>query len=112
MKNKKTKILHLLTKSMQEMNLYKKNHRFANLSQACEKTWVALMLALEHKSGIEIKNGYDRKRIAYKLRKGELYQKVRNLHYIHYEGSPAANDRETFADIESSHRQIRRLIGS
>lgn len=110
MRNKKSKITHLLSKSKQELQLYKKTHRFANLSQACEKTWVALMLALEHKSGKEIKNGYDRKRIAYKLRKGELYQKARNLHYIHYEGSPAAYDKETFADIESSHKQIKRLI--
>ena len=68
------------------------------------------MLALEYRSGREIRNGYDRKNIAYQLRLGELYQKTRNLHIIHYEGSPAAYDAETFEDIESSHQQIKRMI--
>lgn len=110
MQNKRGKIIQLLNKSKQELYLYQKNHRFVNLSQACEKTWVAFLLALEYKSGREIKNGFDRERIGYGLGLGELYQKARNLHYIHYEGSPAAYDEETFRNITTSHSQIRKML--
>jgi len=56
MKNKKTKIVELLKKAEYERKLYEKSHRFTNLSQACEKTWVAFVLALEYISKTEIKS--------------------------------------------------------
>lgn len=110
MKNKKIKIKQLLTKSKQEVRLYKKTHQFPHLSQACEKTWVAFILALEYKSGVEIRNGSGRRVIANRLDVNELFHIAEKLHIIHYEGSPAIQDSETFQDIENAHKQIKRLL--
>lgn len=99
MKNKLVEIRALLVKARYEADLFNRFHKFTNLSQACEKTWVAFTLFLEEKSGDEI-NGVKRPRpLALKLGYGGLYTICNQLHILHYEGSPDMNFDDTYGEI-------------
>jgi hypothetical protein len=99
MRNKLPKIRELLKKARYEADLFNKYHKFTNLSQACEKTWVAFTLFLEMKSGEEI-NAMKRPRpLALKLGYGELYSICNQLHILHYEGSPDMEFDDIYGEI-------------
>jgi len=109
-KNKKAKIQNLLKEAKKELTLFKEKGKFTNLSQACEKTWVAFVLMLEYISRRELKNNISIKNIAYTLGMGELYQRARYLHIIHYEGSPDVSFRELSVEIEETIDDIEKLF--
>lgn len=110
MKNKRGKITHLLLKAKQELSLFKKYRKFSNLSQACEKTWVAFLLAVEYKSGDEIKKHYKASELASKLGYSELFHRTKYLHIIHYEGSPDLRYEEIIPEIEYLIHRIRGMV--
>ena len=110
MKNKKTKIVELLKKAEYERKLYEKSHRFTNLSQACEKTWVAFVLALEYISKTEIKSPRIIFNTAQEYDVKSLFTQCKYLHTIHYEGSHDMEDFEIYNYIQSSRDLILNMI--
>lgn len=110
MRNKQQKIVELLKKAEYERRLYKKTHRFTNLSQACEKTWVAFVLALEYISKKEIKGTKAIFNIAQEQGLKQLFTECRYLHILHYEGSPDMEDFELNNYIQGANLNILSLI--
>ena len=107
MRDKVPKIKELLKKAEDELFKYESSKRFVNLSQACEKTWVAFNLLVEQKSGKEIHRSEGVMNVAYELDLGLLYEKALVLHILHYEGSVGVSEeefvrkvRETIYDIK------------
>ena len=92
-----------------ELDMYRDNEAWGHLSQACEKTWVAFLLLLEHKSGEEIGGSKKRLELAKRLELMELYQTTKNFHIIHYEG---IKDDESLSieEIEDAIQRIKRLL--
>ena len=111
-KNKKAKIQILLKEAKRELTLFKEKGKFTNLSQACEKTWVAFVLMLEYISRRELKNTMSIKNIAYTLGMGELYQRARYLHIIHYDGSPDVSFRELCVEVEETIDDVEKLFNT
>jgi hypothetical protein len=108
LKDKYPKIIQLLARAKSEWKEYERTKMFPNLSQACEKTWVAFLLALEHISGHEIKGFRDRENLSKIYNRESLLNRTAKLHMIHYEGSPDLTDEEikynlvlAWTDIES-----------
>ena len=109
MENKLSKIKELLMKAQSELNNYKSSGKFTNLSQACEKTWVAFVLLLELKSGKEIHGTKAIRPIALELGLDLLYANARNLHNMHYEGVPDFNDADV-VDIQDTIYDVKRAL--
>ena len=107
MKNKKPKILALLEKAEYELGLYERHHRFTNLSQACEKTWVAFTLFLELKSGKEINAKTRPRPLAVEFGYSDLWSVCDKLHILHYEGSPDSSFEDNAFDIRRASEWIR-----
>ena len=110
MKNKRAKITRLLLEVRKDAILYRKHKRFVNLSQACEKTWVACNFYLEYNFNVEIKSGKNAETLAYATGLSGLYNTTHELHVLHYEGSPGANDGAVLREIEESVNAIQRLL--
>lgn len=110
LQNKKPKIIALLRHSNQELKKYKKTGKFVNLSQACEKTWVAFNLLLEFKSGKEITDSDQIRPTAESFGLGGLFQECRFLHVLHYEGSAGIDRWEVVGSIISAHKQIKQAM--
>lgn len=110
MRNKLPKIKSLLDKAESELSEFTRTRRFANESQACEKTWVAFTLLCEYKSGKEIRNFATTKKIAKELGLELLFRLCYNLHIIHYEGSPAITDESVIEDVGEAINSIRIIL--
>jgi hypothetical protein len=110
MKNKKREVLTMLAAAMREKKLYLKRRKFVNISQACEKTWVAFILALEYKAGVELHSGKEIHACAAGMGKSELWSRVRYLHIYHYEGSPDFNPEDMLEDIDWSIQEIKEMV--
>ena len=110
MKNKRPKILALLKKARHELHVYRKTRKFTNLSQACEKTWVAFNLTIEYVKNKEIRTSKGIKDAALELNLLGLYREARYLHVIHYEGSPGVDDDELISDVIRTGSEIEALV--
>ena len=99
---KKSKIKQLLVRAKDELSKYRSYKKFANLSQACEKTWVAFALLVELKTGKELSSNHsieiesDNLGTFYSI----LYRDCFILHVVHYEGGyPDLNEQNLLNKI-------------
>lgn len=109
-KNKLRKAKSLLNLAEKELNKYKDNLKFAHLSQACEKTWVAFILILEYQTGKEINKGSEIEHASNQLNLIPTYRLVKYLHVIHYEGSPGIDDETTINEVQTGINEVENLI--
>jgi len=110
MKNRRQKALALLVAAEQELAKFRERPQFTTLSQACEKTWVAMTLFIEIKSGKNIKNGATMRKEAKQLGYEGLYSRCRILHIFHYEGSVALGFNEMAEEVEELIPEVRREL--
>jgi hypothetical protein len=112
LKGKLSKIKELLKRAEDELAKYEVSDRFVNMSQACEKTWVAFNLLVEEKSGKEIKGTQGVMNVAYELGLGLLYERAWNLHVLHYEGSVGINESDFIERVRNTIFDVKRELRS
>lgn len=110
MKNKMQKIKQLLNMATSELNKYKNYRKFGNISQACEKTWVAFTLLMEYISGQESRSINDTKSIADQYNYALTFSNCRYLHILHYEGCAGISEDQIIRDVESTIHEVRGIV--
>jgi len=110
MKDRKPKIKALLNAAERELALFKNTREFPNLSQACEKIWVAFTLALEERANREIRGSVKIREIAFRLNYQYQYELTHKLHILHYEGSPDVEDSAVIQEVLEGIVQVRYMI--